>query len=96
MTLEQIKNLLDNYELKLAEINACDEEILSKAYIQKSHIEHAVGMIPKMRAMIDPFPDLPVPDKFHRWLGFLQGVLYCNGIYTVDEMREHNRNVTPT
>ena len=29
-------------------------------------------------------------DKACRWLGFIQGVLWTRGFYTIDEMREHN------
>lgn len=29
-------------------------------------------------------------EKFMRWLGYMQGVLSCNGVYTIDEMRRHN------
>ena len=31
--------------------------------------------------------------KANRWLGFMQGVLWRSGIYTLDELREHNRSV---
>ena len=30
-------------------------------------------------------------DKVFRWLGFIQGVLWAAGIYTVEEMANHNR-----
>ena len=30
-------------------------------------------------------------DKFNRWLGFVQGVLWINGVYTIDEMRDQTR-----
>lgn len=30
-------------------------------------------------------------DKFNRWLGFMQGVLWLHGDFTLDQMREHNR-----
>jgi len=29
--------------------------------------------------------------KANRWLGFVQGFLWANGIYTIEEMKEHNR-----
>jgi hypothetical protein len=29
----------------------------------------------------------------NRWLGFIQGVLYCGGIYTISEMRDQSRNL---
>ena len=42
-------------------------------------------MLPKMKQ----FEDV---EKAHRWLGFVQGVLWAEGIFTIDEMREHNRS----
>jgi hypothetical protein len=30
--------------------------------------------------------------KANRWLGFVQGVMWMTGFYSVDEMREHNRS----
>ena len=29
-------------------------------------------------------------EKFNRWLGFMQGVFWVQGDYTLNEMREHN------
>lgn len=29
--------------------------------------------------------------KAHRWLGFVQGVLATKGIYTIEHMKDHNR-----
>lgn len=30
-------------------------------------------------------------EKANRWLGFVQGVLWAKDIYTIEEMKEHNR-----
>lgn len=30
-------------------------------------------------------------EKAFRWLGFVQGVLWVTGVYTIDELRAHNR-----
>jgi hypothetical protein len=30
--------------------------------------------------------------KMFRWLGFIQGVLWAEGVYTIEEMKEHNRS----
>lgn len=30
-------------------------------------------------------------DKFNRWLGFMQGVLWKEGTYTLNQMRDQNR-----
>ena len=30
-------------------------------------------------------------EKLNHWLGFIQGVFYTHGIYTFDELKQHNR-----
>ncbi len=30
-------------------------------------------------------------EKVFRWLGFIQGCLWRSGVYTVEEMKDHNR-----
>ncbi|MDP3725886.1 MAG: hypothetical protein Q8R36_01675 [bacterium] len=30
-------------------------------------------------------------DKLNRWLGFMQGVFWVLGMYTLDELKNHNR-----
>ena len=30
-------------------------------------------------------------EKANRWLGFIQGIFWTTGLYSIDEMREHNR-----
>jgi hypothetical protein len=30
-------------------------------------------------------------DKLNRWLGFVQGIFWCELVFTIDEMREHNK-----
>ena len=35
------------------------------------------------------FPDEKV-EKMMRWLGFIQGCLFCFGAYTLDELKRHN------
>lgn len=29
------------------------------------------------------------PTKAHRWIGFIQGVLWCLNNFTIDDLREH-------
>lgn len=31
-------------------------------------------------------------EKAHRWLGFIQGVLWASEVYTIENMRIHNRS----
>ncbi len=30
-------------------------------------------------------------EKVNRWLGFIQGALWADGVYTIEEMKDHNR-----
>lgn len=52
---------------------------------------HLVHMLDRMEEMLDT-TRFPVTnwDKFNRWLGFVQGILWSLGEYTLDEMRDHN------
>lgn len=50
-------------------------------------LRHVETMIPKA---IDFFQHNR-REKGFRWLGFIQGVLWTEGIYTIKEMKDHNR-----
>lgn len=56
---------------------------------------HVRGMLDKMDGFLDSVPDrggLPHDwVKFNRWLGFVQGCFWVQGIYTLNQMRDHNR-----
>jgi len=50
-------------------------------------------MFDRMEAMVTGH-EKGVPrdiEKAMRWLGFVQGVLWLHGDFTLDQMREHNR-----
>jgi hypothetical protein len=55
-------------------------------------------MLDKMEEMLDDaqygsghFPSGSRWDKFNRWLGFVQGVLWLHGDFTLDQLKDHNR-----
>ena len=53
---------------------------------------HLVYMLDRMEEMLDTaLFSVTNWDKFNRWLGFVQGLLWAMGEYTLDEMQEHNR-----
>jgi len=53
-----------------------------------SKLEHAFSMINLIREMPAQSKS---SEKMHRWLGFIQGVLWCEGFFTLEELKEHNR-----
>lgn len=76
MTKERVTEVLEIYRTKLSSIENKDE-ILS----------HCFEMLDKTRQFI-------VDDrigKAFRWLGFIQGCLYSKGVYTIEEMKRHNK-----
>lgn len=60
---------------------------------------HARYMLERMEGFLDEAETPPFPsedgnaawEKFNRWLGFVQAILWVYGQYSLDEMREHNR-----
>ena len=78
MTDPEILMLLDEYE---------------RVIPTKEHVPtHLVTMIPKMRQMISE-TSWPRREKFMRWLGFMQGVLWACGVYTINDLQQQNRGV---
>jgi hypothetical protein len=50
-------------------------------------ILHLSSMIPKMKNFLQQNRR----DKVFRWLGFMQGVLWTKGIFTLEQLKNHNR-----
>ena len=91
MSDAKIRNLLNGYERKLVEIrdaHQSDEKWFGYQQVPGTDkMEHALGMIPKMRVFLEEGRR----EKAFRWLGFLQGVFWMANIYTVEELANHSR-----
>lgn len=91
MSDKKIRSILDGYEKKLIEIRDAHQSGEKWFGYQQDpgtdKMEHIVGMIPKMRVFLVQGRR----EKAFRWLGFIQGVFYSIGIYTIEDMAEHNR-----
>jgi hypothetical protein len=91
MTPEQILSAINKYE-KLLE-NLGDTPLESKhdnRCCQSTATAHLLTMIPKMREFISQNK----LEKAFRWLGFIQGVLWFEGLYTLDELKNDNRQIS--
>lgn len=44
-----------------------------------------------IEGMVDRFPNDGGAEKANRWVGFAQGVLFAEGTFTLDELKEHSR-----
>lgn len=52
------------------------------------YLSHLKTMFEPMRKMVHKRQI----QKLNRWIGFIQGVLFSNGLFTIDQMRSHNRS----
>ena len=52
-------------------------------------IKHCYNMLDK----IDEFAEIDI-EKAFRWLGFVQGCLWSENIYSIDDLRYHNKGNT--
>lgn len=85
MTSQQIKDVADKYIVEL------DKEGFKAVHNLAGNISelgHAAWMCSQIKIFVDE-GDL---DKANRWLGFVQGVLWTQGFYSIFEMRDHNRS----
>jgi hypothetical protein len=89
MDAKKVQEVIDTYRAKLTErgvrpIDYAHEEIV---FLKESKLGHCLGMLSKM----EEFLKENRMDKVFRWLGFVQGVLWSEGAYTLEELKNHNR-----
>lgn len=85
MTDEKILEVLDLYQRNLEKIYVYEGERLHKR--PEDCLHHCLDMIPQMRQFLKEGRR----EKVFRWLGFIQGVLWCEGVYTIEQMKDHNK-----
>ena len=72
----------EGYEIKLKEPFVCAEF----ANEDLCHIRWMLNEIPKM--INDPCK----LEKSNRWIGFIQGVMWMKGYYSIEDMKGHTRS----
>ena len=81
MTKEQIIENLSNYTTTLQKQGYIP---LRNNNNKLNHIlwmcDHAIDQVRKGKL-----------EKANRWFGFIQGALFTNDIFTIEELKEHNR-----
>lgn len=81
MTLEKIDDVLVGYMVKLEDLG------IERKKHSPSILAHAHWMCMECRGWLCE----EKRDKVMRWLGFIQGVLCAQGIYTIEELKAHNK-----
>lgn len=97
MTVAKCREVLDRYEQILQRDYVWNAGSTDDGRANYAHLR---TMIPRMRVMLDEVDatgnqyavvNVPRMEKFMRWLGFLQGALWNMAIFTLDELKAHNK-----
>jgi len=85
----KILEALDLYEkfLKGLSVTPRDYPHGDVVFTQEDRLGHVLGMIPQMRQFLKE----ERREKVMRWLGFIQGVLWAEQLFTLDALKNHNR-----
>jgi len=76
-------SLLQKYKERIEKLKSKTAE---NSYNEKVDLEHLLSMLPIMEKFIQEGQR----EKFFRWLGFMQGVFWSLGEFSLDELRNHN------
>ncbi len=87
MTPEQIETTLNSYALALTGFGIEGENLEEKPLGNLEALKHIVWMCQETKNLVRGGET----ERAFRWLGFIQGVLWARGLYTINEMKEHNR-----
>ncbi len=89
MTSEKVLEVIDLYRKKFVEmkIEKADFPHEELAGFFQATLQHCHGMLDKMEKFIDE----KRIEKSMRWLGFIQGALWVQRVYTLKELVDHSR-----
>jgi len=79
MTYQHIRDVVQKYDNILYPVTAT-----VKDGTELQHVRWMCNEIPEMMKTEEV-------GKIYRWLGFIQGVLWVHGIYTIEQLCEHNK-----
>lgn len=89
MQAEEVQQVIDIYRKRLEELRISKKDYPHEESLGslEDGLAHCLAMLDKM----EEFLREDRMDKVYRWLGFLQGCLWSQKIYTLAELRDHNR-----
>jgi len=83
MTYDKVQEVVGKYLTILGAHDAEKDSVCTLCHVK--------WMLKEMSSWSRGTVKFSYKDKLQRWLGFVQGVFYVEDIYSIDEMREHNR-----
>jgi hypothetical protein len=90
MDRAHLLQVIEIYRRKLEELNIPKLDFPHDKHSPKPNhvIEHAHDMLDMMVGFVEEGR----LDKANRWLGFVQCALWSTGVYTLNELKDHNRS----
>jgi len=89
VTKEKALEVVSRYRRKYEELNVSKKKHDYDSFLTPSETaEHCHAMLDD----IEIFLGQGRTEKAFRWLGFVQGCLFKDGIYTIKELKDHNRS----
>jgi len=89
MTADKIREVIAIYRKKFEEMGIPKRRFPHGSLPKSDNdfLAHCHGILDEMEKFIQENR----MEKVFRWLGFIQGCLWRAGIYTVEELKNHNR-----
>ena len=95
MTDQQVTQVVAAYQARLSkegyQPSRIDFDRTTASFPRSRQLEHVAWMCGEILAALSGGDR----EKAMRWLGFAQGVLWAQGVYAVNELKEQNRAVAP-
>jgi hypothetical protein len=90
VTAEKYLKILKLYEDTIIDMGGYEQRAVdhSACPTVDGAVGHAWSMLPKMREMILAGDT----EKAMRWLGFVQGIFWTSEVFTIEDMKNHNRS----
>lgn len=89
MTADKVREVIAIYRKKFEEMEIPKKKGPHNSFpgFDEDFLSHCHGMLDEMEVFIKETRT----EKVFRWLGFIQGALWRSGVYTVEELKNHNR-----
>ena len=95
MTPAKVLEVIAIYRKKLEDLQIPKEEFPHTVFARVGSTDECriptLAHCHKMLDQMEVFVREGRMEKVFRWIGFIQGVLWRCGLYTIEEMKEHNR-----
>lgn len=93
MTIDKLRETIALYRqfFETHQVPKAEYPLDKPVLLQQHQLGHCHDMLDAMERFIAEGRI----EKAFRWLGFVQGCLWCAGLFTVAELADHNRNEEP-